>query len=396
MNMNVRFGRKLVLLALACAAAPISADAANPGGPAFSAPRNVTHASSADKASEARRLADQAAILAKRAAQLAAESEAEGRATVIHQTTPWTNRDAAEVLISDADPQPLPPVTPAAAPNTAAQNDAVLNSAAPNGTGAVPSIGWRSHSSSSASPASAIRFSDPSVPAAGNVAAVATRTPVTTTAESQGAAAPSTPPSSTESFELKLAEAALSSQPAAENVNHAAIQTVPIASTTEADVALPTNVSLQAQSIAEESYRIATMTKFADAKVRTADSEEPMPAPDAPYSNDRPLGVGEGEPCECLDGSCCPPPRPLFWTSGIEATFLAPDLNDGWAGFSVLEVADNRFDEFSTDTDDIDDLYVAPRLWLGVQGCLWGANVRYWHLRANEGSYDPVLGSDGS
>ena len=85
-----------------------------------------------------------------------------------------------------------------------------------------------------------------------------------------------------------------------------------------------------------------------------------------------------------------------MWTSGIEATFLRPDLNSGYATFGVAEFNENRFDEFSTSTDDVDDFYMSPRLWFGVQGCLWGANVRYWHLRANEGSFDPTLGSDGN
>jgi hypothetical protein len=100
-------------------------------------------------------------------------------------------------------------------------------------------------------------------------------------------------------------------------------------------------------------------------------------------------------PCDCMEDACCPQPRPLFWTSGIEATFLRPDLNDGAAAFSVFEASDERFDEFSTTTDDVDDFYMSPRIWFGVQGCLWGANLRYWHLRANEGSFDPTLGSDG-
>ncbi len=99
-------------------------------------------------------------------------------------------------------------------------------------------------------------------------------------------------------------------------------------------------------------------------------------------------------PYDCVDG-CCPQPRPLFWTSGIEATFLRPDLNDGAADFSVVEYGSNRFDEFSTSTNDVNDFYMAPRIWLGVQGCKWGANLRYFHLRASEGAFDPVLGSDG-
>ena len=40
-------------------------------------------------------------------------------------------------------------------------------------------------------------------------------------------------------------------------------------------------------------------------------------------------------------------------------------------------------------------MYLAPRIWFGVQGCLWGANLRYWSLQAGEASYDPAFGSDG-
>ena len=42
MNMNVRFGRKLVLLALLAPPRPTTAGAADRGGPAFGAPRNST------------------------------------------------------------------------------------------------------------------------------------------------------------------------------------------------------------------------------------------------------------------------------------------------------------------------------------------------------------------
>lgn len=364
--MNVRFGRKLVLLALAAAAAPGVSRAANPSGPAIGA-SSAHYATPADKAAEARRLAEQAAALAERAAQLAAESKATGGATIVNQATPWTTRDADEVMISDAEPQPLPPVSAKAAPQTPAAADAT-----------VPGIGWRSHRTT---PASAIRFSDHSVPATTNVAI--NNTPVATSATAQA-----TTTAASAGFELKLAEAAATSSTNVDPDGRIVLQVLPTVPTSQA-AALPTSLSVEPQSSGRESVQVATGT-IADDKVRTADSQEPMPAP-----ADRPLDAGVGESYDCIDG-CCPPPRPLFWVSGIEATFLSPDLNDGWAEFGVVEYANDRFSSFSTGTDDIDDLYVAPRLWLGVQGCLWGVNARYWHMRANEGSFDPTLGTDGS
>lgn len=362
--MKVRFGRKLVLVALLSACAPTASRAANPSGPALGAPRSM-YVTPADKAAEARLLAEQAAALAERAAQLAAESKAAGGATIVHQATPWTTRDAAEVMISDAEPQPLPPVASAAAPQ------------AQVASGDVPSIGWRSHRSS---PATAIRFSDPSVPATTNVAinngsVTTSPTAPTSTAASEG-------------FELKLAEAAAAPATNSDQEGKVVMQAVPTTETSHA-AALPASLSIAPNAL-ERSPLYVAANAIADREVRTAERQEPMPAP-----VDRPLAIGDGESYDCIDG-CCPPPRPLFWTSGIEATFLAPDLNTGYAAFAVEEFNNGRFSYFSTDTDGIDDLYVAPRLWLGVQGCLWGVNARYWHMRAGEGSFDPVLGSDGT
>jgi hypothetical protein len=372
MKMNVRFGRNLVLLALVSAAAATTAQAAESSGPAFGTPR-IPAASSADKAAEARRLAEQAAVLAKRAAQLAAESEAENASAMVRQANAWANRDAAEVLISDAEPQALPPIT----------------SAAQGTAGAVPTIGWRSHRSA---PTSDVRFSDPSVPAA-TTAAAATKTHATPTATDEPAQSPATSP--TDSFEFRLAEAAIAAQLDADSGKQFGLQEASSTPAHTATAALPTSPSIEPQLIDVDTLRVAKTNKIADDKVRTADIEEPIPAPESPYASDRPLRMGEGEPCECFDGACCPQPRPLFWTSGIEATFLRPDLNTGYAAFSAEEFSSSRYDYYSTSTNDVDDIYMSPRIWFGVQGCLWGANVRYWHLRANEGAFDPTLGSDG-
>ena len=104
---------------------------------------------------------------------------------------------------------------------------------------------------------------------------------------------------------------------------------------------------------------------------------------------------GVGGECAYDDcNNCCPPQPCLFWVGGVEATFLSPDLNNEGASFAIERITpdEDRFDFFSTQINDIDSLYVSPRVWLGVQGCCWGANLRYWHLQASEGSYDPSLG----
>ena len=66
MNMNVRFGRILMLLAVVSTAAPVRAGASDRGGPEFGAPRNYAPATPAEKAAEARRLSQQAAALNQR------------------------------------------------------------------------------------------------------------------------------------------------------------------------------------------------------------------------------------------------------------------------------------------------------------------------------------------
>lgn len=96
-------------------------------------------------------------------------------------------------------------------------------------------------------------------------------------------------------------------------------------------------------------------------------------------------------------GAYCPPPAPpLIWVGGVEATFLSPDLNSDGVTFLFEEYAHERSDWVSSQSSEIDSLYVAPRIWLGVQGCKWGANVRYWHMYASEGYFDPSLGMGGA
>lgn len=138
-----------------------------------------------------------------------------------------------------------------------------------------------------------------------------------------------------------------------------------------------------------------------DQQVKRAAEEEPLPqsaAATAGSAQARPLSTGavHHDGLACAD-ECCPPPAPcLVWTAGVEATFLSPDLNSDGVSMEVEEIDDERYDLTSTHTDDVDSVYVSPRIWLGVQGCAWGANLRYWHLNASEGAFDPTIGSDNT
>ena len=129
------------------------------------------------------------------------------------------------------------------------------------------------------------------------------------------------------------------------------------------------------------------MTKFQDANIKPADGEEPIPAPKIPtrttsrcervWTNRMSAWTGL---VARRRGRCSGP-------AGVEATFLRPDLNDGFAAFGAFDGVQDTEHDYSTASDDVDDFYMSPRIWIGVQGCLWGANLRYWHLRAGEGSY---------
>jgi hypothetical protein len=374
MIMDHRFGRTLVLLAIASLAVPAFAGTAD-SGELKSDVRFTSTSSSSDKAAEAKRLAAQADELAQRAARLAAESQAEEaiastpkRINFVSKSATWNAPGAAEVLISDSDPQP--------AASTGSRigwrsyhtaSDSTIRFAN-SGAGAKPAVlaaqAMKDHHD--AAPGSDLKTSD--LTAAAESIARKTAAAVAAVPKELPPLAPKTSPAAAhESTMAKTESATTEKQPAG-------------------DTAAPTHK--------DENVKLV-VSKIADTQVRRADSEEPMPAPADPYAGGQMLGAGDSEPCECIDAGCCPPRRPLFWTSGVEATFLNPDLNDGAAAFGAIEFAEEREDIVSTSQDDVDSIYMAPRIWVGVQGCLWGANLRYFHLRANEGSFDPTLGHDG-
>ncbi len=360
MNMPFRLGRNLALVVLVGVFAPLSADASDHGGPLMNAAKATSGASATSKRIHI--------------------------APAMPQY--WSTQGAAEVLISDADPH-------GAAPGAAAAATTSLPSV-------VPPIGWRSPRQASDNK---IKFTDTA------------RLP-----ESNAAVASAVPAAAAVGIELKLNEAGIAAQKAVQQAATPkaeiapqpapAIQAAPIA--VVAPVAAPIEQAATAPASAVEATpagatasAIATAiiepqsplenkiqlvaTQIQDSKVRPAEGAEPLPTP---YSTDTSMRVSDGEMSEYIDG-CCPSPPPLFWTAGVEATFLSPDLNTFGTGVSIEEFEYNRLDSASSFNDDVDSVYLAPRIWIGVQGCKWGANLRYWHLQAGESSYDPPFGSHG-
>ncbi len=139
-------------------------------------------------------------------------------------------------------------------------------------------------------------------------------------------------------------------------------------------------------------------------------TEQPAPAAPAPpapadyvseaegytpvYGGDACCGAG----CcglGCSGCGCCPTPccLPTYWIAGTEATFLAPDLNRGGVDYRIEDqFYSTPIDAtFGSEDVDVDDFYVSPRLWLGVQRGCCGIVARYWHMQAGETAYDPFV-----
>ncbi len=118
---------------------------------------------------------------------------------------------------------------------------------------------------------------------------------------------------------------------------------------------------------------------------------------------EEPVFAGDG----CCD-TCCSPCSPSCGCAkcrprrilvvGTEAVFLDVDLNGQRVNY--------QFDDFGNSPSSalfgpaygdgsIDDFYIVPRLWLGVQGECWGVVGRYFHMRVGEHSHDPFDPSVG-
>ena len=361
MNMNERLSRTLALLAILSVAAPL-ARAAELGPQLMVA--NTTNTATIDKAAEAQRLAALAAQLAQQAAQLAAESQSAASATAPAAATPidasqpsWSSRSATDATITDV---------------AQSTGDSLLS-------------GWRKHRKAEDI---AIRFKgqeEPSYSAStANATPIATITPLppTTDAPAPAIASPA-------------AKAPAGTAPAANAGEVSAFAQGINQLAAAAEGKLP-----ESQLLSDANVQPAARTLQDNDLIPDAE-----PLPPAPVYGERngkngkriqddgSVSMDHGEYCGC--DTCCPPQRMLFWTAGVEATFLNPDLNESVAEFGFADFTTDTVRYSSTNDVDVDSFYLAPRVWIGVQGCKWGANLRYFHLNAAEAGYDPILGSNG-
>lgn len=102
----------------------------------------------------------------------------------------------------------------------------------------------------------------------------------------------------------------------------------------------------------------------------------------------------------CCDGccdsccSCCKPCCPCIMVAGVEAVFLNPDINGIPVAYAyedlsaVPAVPDTVLFGPAFGQAAMDDLYGAPRVWLGCQGCRWGLVGRFFQFHANEHDHD--------
>ena len=73
--------------------------------------------------------------------------------------------------------------------------------------------------------------------------------------------------------------------------------------------------------------------------------------------------------------------------SGVEATFLQPNIHGRDIQTVVLDLGLGQIGTFPD--DDAEQLYAAPRVWLGLQGCQWGLMLRFWELANSEVAFVP-------
>jgi hypothetical protein len=170
-----------------------------------------------------------------------------------------------------------------------------------------------------------------------------------------------------------------------------------------ASLAAVSNSTLS-DTLVGKSPEIPVIDEAADPAARYYADSEVVPVSNAQYPEataaaDTPFATPVSyEACSdgCCEMECCPPPRTLFWTVGIEATFLNPDLNASTPTLRAEDITLDRVTSFSAGDADVDSFYVAPRMWLGIQGCKWGTGVRYWHMQASEFEYDGFFNNRGS
>ncbi len=99
--------------------------------------------------------------------------------------------------------------------------------------------------------------------------------------------------------------------------------------------------------------------------------------------------VGHNATCK---SNRCQPSR--VWVVGVESTFLSPDIHGAPGRVSVTDAGTGLTNVLSSGMAKVeDDLFVAPRIWLGRKGETWGVVGRFWKLSESETAFDAFSGS---
>ena len=94
-------------------------------------------------------------------------------------------------------------------------------------------------------------------------------------------------------------------------------------------------------------------------------------------------------------GGCCRCCPTRFFYAGTEATFLVPNFTRPMT-FTVNDIGAGTTNVYSDDVTALDQMYVGPRVWLGVQGERWGVVTRFWELSDSQLAFDPLMPGETS
>ncbi len=150
-------------------------------------------------------------------------------------------------------------------------------------------------------------------------------------------------------------------------------------------------------TVPQKTAAVAKTVRTATAKQVVADAvgEEALPdatAAEAEREAASPPPVFQPAPaaaaCACSSTECTTGCRGATWIVGSEAVFLFPSLNTSSTEYFLTDLATDESVAF--DSGDIDQLFVTPRIWVGVQGNCFGLVGRYWRLSGSERDFDPL------
>lgn len=190
----------------------------------------------------------------------------------------------------------------------------------------------------------------------------------------------------------------------------------PVQSASSTQDASKSKVEIIRTQASEDVFYDASQIPTADAQaVEPAENLEPTAAPEETYTEGEPVwdssmpccdmgcDVCCGGPNCCCSRCCC---RPCMLVGGVDAVFLGVDTNGYSPSFYFQDFGttqpgsyDYTNGNYLVPGGDIDDFYIAPRIWAGVQGCRWGIIGRYFHLRAGEHDsqlYNPATSHYGT